>query len=59
MPKLKRETEMKRIEAKMQKLYDRLSELGYTLTDSYSVLTIFDDLDREENPEGKKVGHIM
>lgn len=60
MPKLKRETEMKRIEKQMQKLKNRLDELGYTLTDHYSTLTIFDDQNVSEENDflGEVVGHI-
>jgi hypothetical protein len=51
MPKLKRETEMVHIKKKIQKLLNRLKELNYTVTDHYSVLCIFDELEPDEDKQ--------
>lgn len=53
---LSREEEMKKIESEIQLLIGRLKELEYSVSDRFSTITIFDDRDTGEYPEGKPVG---
>ena len=49
---------MQKIHKKMQAMIKRLLELGYTVGDRYSRITIFDMNDTEENPEGNPVQYF-
>lgn len=46
---------MESLANQIQERFDKLGKLGFTVTDSYSTICIFDDLDKSEGPEGKVV----